>query len=403
MRNVLTSNINSRTVSYILIVFFLTIFINTKTLFLHVGINLRPYYFVLIILVIYFIIKPAKVFRFYKLRVLYFFFLLILGILGWLFSPKEVEVSDFLSNVIFITLQFLTFTILIKAFYVCDKSVLFSGISRILPIVTVLPLLLYLVRFSSVMGMINETIIGVYTGHDGMPRLVGFFEDPNYFSLYLIPFLTFSFYLNRYIKGSFSKYDLLFLVVGLIDIVLSQSRSAIGVILFFLILNVAFQRSKTFIMGVVFLGVMALIGFSYIDTDILNIVSQRYENIEQDGSANERVFLMEEGLKAPLKSPFGVGVGNCPAYYYHIFHENKLAHNDWLTVLIECGVLGLFCYLMIWFITLRHADKLGRLSIICIMLMLSTLSAYGYDPIVPTALAFYTYFCKNRVIQWIKS
>lgn len=386
-------------ISYLLVLFFLLIFINNKDLFLDVGINLRPFYFLLIVLLACLPRISSKRWRVYSSYLTIYALILLFGILGWLFSPEVLEIADVFTYIIFFIVQILTFYVLIRSFEACDLTILFRGLKKILPIITVLPLLLFLYKFNSRFGVHNEVVLGVYTGHDGMPRLIGLFEDPNYFSLYMFSFLTFLFFINQSLKEKFSKYNIAFIIIGVIDVVLSQSRSAIGLIFLFVFLNAVFYRNKKLIAAIVLLFILSLIGLSYVDTDVLDIVSQRYENIEDDGSANERLYLMKEGLMAPFRVPFGVGIGNCRAYYA-MFFEPKLAHNDWLTVLIECGIFGLILYFLLWMKVFKTGNTVSRILILCIMIQLATLSAYGYDPIVPTALAFYACFNKKKVIQW---
>ena len=388
-----------KNISFFLVVFFLLIFINNKDLFLDVGINLRPFYFLVVLLLAYLPRMAAKRWKVYLSYMMIYALIFFFGVFGWFFSPGFVEGSDAIIYVIFFFVQILTFFVLIRSFETCDLITLFKGLKQVLPIITVLPLLLFFYKFGSRFGVRNEVVLGIYTGHDGMPRLIGLFEDPNYFSLYMFSFLTILFFINQSLKEKFSKFDITFVVIGIIDIALTQSRSAIGVMFLFVFLIAIFYRNRKLIGAIAIVFVVALIALSYIDADIMDIVSQRYENIEDDGSANERFSLMQEGMLAPFIVPFGVGVGNCKSYFAMSIGP-KLAHNDWLTVLVECGVIGFILYLLLWIKVFKNGNTISRILILCIMIQLATLSAYGYDPIVPTVLAFYACFTKKKVIVW---
>jgi tetratricopeptide (TPR) repeat protein len=65
--------------------------------------------------------------------------------------------------------------------------------------------------------------------------------------------------------------------------------------------------------------------------------------------------------KMILSNPFGVGAANSPDYYplYKLPYagEVKLAHNSYLTICAELGILALLAYLAIWFSAARRLLK----------------------------------------------
>lgn len=129
----------------------------------------------------------------------------------------------------------------------------------------------------------------------------------------------------------------------------------------------------------------------FLDESVAETMMERFEETGEDGSSQERILLLETGLLAPLYYPLGVGVGHCWDYYA-LTYIPKLAHNDFLTVLIECGLIGLLAYLFIWFKVFKIQNRLGRITVFSIAVMACTLSCYGYEPIIPILFSFFLVF-----------
>ncbi len=82
-------------------------------------------------------------------------------------------------------------------------------------------------------------------------------------------------------------------------------------------------------------------------------------NIEEDetGSAQERRELMELAASMAIRRPIvGIGMGN---FHIYSFHE-KQAHNSYLEIAAELGVMGLIAYLIVILAPLRSLRRIER-------------------------------------------
>src|SRR5499426_4131557 len=82
-------------------------------------------------------------------------------------------------------------------------------------------------------------------------------------------------------------------------------------------------------------------------------------NTEQDqtGSAQERRELMERAASIAIRRPVvGVGMGN---FHIYSIHE-KAAHNSYLEIAAELGVIGLIAYLIVIFAPFRSLHRIER-------------------------------------------
>jgi probable O-glycosylation ligase (exosortase A-associated) len=82
-------------------------------------------------------------------------------------------------------------------------------------------------------------------------------------------------------------------------------------------------------------------------------------NVEQDetGSAQERQQLLETGLNLAMRHPvIGVGMGN-----FHIYTaQDKVAHNSYVEIAAELGLIGLIAYLIILFSSMKRMNRIEK-------------------------------------------
>lgn len=384
-------NREAQTISRLLVLLITLIFINNADYFIHVGVSIRPYYFVLLGLA--FVMKRTShtINLRYFSSLLCFWLILITGLVGLCFYPKTLYLEENINSIILFVLQLFTFYLSLSAFYRCDKEVLFRGILKVLPFITMIPLFLYMYNFRNIVGVRNSLIAGIYTGHDGMPRLIGLFQDPNYFSLYMFSLLAIIVFFTIVYNVELTKVNVFFMCIGMVDILLTFSRSAWMVVLLYAMLFL-FSRPNQKSLLIVILLMLCLFSVVYfLDGSIIETMMEKFKGTGEDGSSQERFLLLETGLLAPLYFPLGVGIGHCWDYYA-LTYMPKLAHNDFLTVLIECGLIGLLAYLFIWFKVYKAQNRLGRITVFSIAVMACTLSCYGYEPIMPILFSFFLIF-----------
>lgn len=142
-----------------------------------------------------------------------------------------------------------------------------------------------------------------------------------------------------------------------IGVLITFSRGAfLGLVAIFAFLMLKLFRGKrikmVFIGGlvVIFLMVAAPGGFG---NRISSIFDQEKD---QTGSSSERQELLKRGLLIVAARPFGVGLAN---YHMYSLKEQK-AHNGYIEVSGELGLLGLFAYLVINFKPLARLRKMER-------------------------------------------
>ena len=319
----------SSLLSYCILGVFLLIFINNTDYFLNIGVSIRPYFIPLLGVGLLLPHVSKGFFSRYKLRLLSFFSLLIFGVAGHFLSGASSEYLFVINQTLLLLIQVLTFYWVLRGLHYCDLEILYRGMLKILPLITVVPLLIFIVQYPSLIGVKNQLACGIFTGNDGIPRMIGLFADPNYFSLYMFSFLCMLYYLNQKCGLKFTVCSIFFVCIGIFDVLLSLSRSAWGILCLFLLLVAIMQRRKMLILVTFFIIACIALLVHFMDPLVLDVILQRFESTGEDGSSSERLFLLQKGLEAPIHFPFGVGVGNCQ-YYYSLFYDKKLAHNDWV-------------------------------------------------------------------------
>jgi O-antigen ligase len=393
----------SKTASAFWAAFLFLSFFGGKQFFFTVGgLSVRPFY--LLLPVGLWLAFTAKYKR-GELNVMLLFPLLFtavigLGMLALATTDLSYDHTSIVKNIVFCAIQCSLFFILGFCLLLCDSRHLFRSLEKVLPFITLPPLFFFVVNAAQHFGERNiprGQYTGIYLGNDGLPRATGFFDDPNYFSLYMLGLLFVFIVLSKVNK--FNKKTNVFLLIGLLDVLLTTSRAAMLVLLIFMMLCGLFKalRVKKILLFCALTAVTAFV----VSPKAKDIVLSKVSNT--DGSIEERGSVAAIGLKAVFAYPMGVGIGNTHSYYLNEYGAAKIAHNDWIEVLLECGILGLLTYLAI-FIRLLYLcrNKFARVCIFCFMLHLCTLSAFCYESIIPvllTLMCYFTYIVPNRKTQ----
>jgi O-antigen ligase len=126
------------------------------------------------------------------------------------------------------------------------------------------------------------------------------------------------------------------------------------------------SRTVSFAMAgffVVLIGLVIWLGGSEVGERVISIRTETSTEI----SGGTRMAILRDGLKMWTARPLlGWGLGNFPEVYpqYRSFYTNLFvnqAHNDYIQLLVEMGVLGFLT--MLWFLTRMYysaAEKLGN-------------------------------------------
>ena len=186
----------------------------------------------------------------------------------------------------------------------------------------------------------------------------GMFENPNDLATALNILLPFAVALTGASKGLARLFYLgcaAFLTIGVL-VTLSRGGflgliASSGVLLWKLGRG---RRLKTTLGAALICGIL----FAVMPGGYENRIATIFNN-EQDqtGSAQERRELMERAASIAINRPIvGVGMGN-----FHIYSiREKEAHNAYLEIAAELGVMGLIAYLIVIFAPLRSLHRIER-------------------------------------------
>ena len=165
-----------------------------------------------------------------------------------------------------------------------------------------------------------------------------------YYSLWLLPFLL-------EIKNIFLK--IIFILIAALPVLFSEKRTGflaliVGIALYLILemfsKNTANKRSKLFLGSLLSVLVLVCVAQYLIETFDLHIF-ERFQNVAEDeGSGRMEVF------RTTLKMYFESSPGEI--FFGHGFNSvyidsplKRSAHNDFLEVLYDYGIIGFICYI----------------------------------------------------------
>jgi O-antigen ligase len=136
----------------------------------------------------------------------------------------------------------------------------------------------------------------------------------------------------------------------------------ISILIFFIISLI--KDARIFIKPLIFVFVSITISYLFVGEFIdkaENTVQQRIESIEvdtDDASINQRLSFYAASIKIIKSSPLiGIGIGNWKLVSIKYLNNEMneyivagFAHNDFLQLASEIGLIGLMCYIMIFYL-----------------------------------------------------
>jgi len=186
----------------------------------------------------------------------------------------------------------------------------------------------------------------------------GMFENPNDLATALDLLLPFAVALTLISKGLARLFYLVCAAVLAIGVLFTLSRGGFlgliassGVLLWKL---GRWRRLKTILGVALICGILLAVmpgGYGARITTIFNTEQ------DQTGSAQQRRELLERAASVAISRPIvGVGMGN-----FHIYSiKEKAAHNSYLEIAAELGVMGLIAYLILILAPLRSLHRIER-------------------------------------------
>ena len=177
-----------------------------------------------------------------------------------------------------------------------------------------------------------------------------------------------------------------------------------------------FLRNKKIKLSTIFAGfivVICLVGISYFASDKVDVVVQRFELIEEAGGSGRdgiyedvyNRYLSSSIVKQILGHGFD-GVRRDSSYIIPVS-----AHNDFLEVLYDFGVIGFLLYVLIHFSLIKWSIQLFRarsrlafpvlISYVCFLVMSIVSHLVLYPTYFGLLVAFWAYAeCKDKGLQY---
>jgi O-antigen ligase len=314
-----------------------------------IGFRLTPIYMLLPFLIgLLFIINRFRIRRFTSVEqfAFYFYFYAILTSL----NSYHVE-----SSFRFIMGFFLTSgTYLVVRYYIVrevnylDKVVWLAGV---------------LFVFGGVVNyLIGLSVMNVFAEHvdfwgvtieKAIPRMIGFNNDPNILAFSSLIFFFFFFSksgkINNFVAG-----------VCFFCIIASMSRGGLVALILGMFSIFLLKRGKEFIkyLFILCLIISVVLLFFYFNYDSLHLlVEKRISGLSSGGG---RFAIWNNSLIAFQEKPiFGYGIFTFKEVMGDMFNDPRHAHNTYIEVLFETGVVGVVLYLSFIFFMLLNSFKLA--------------------------------------------
>lgn len=196
-------------------------------------------------------------------------------------------------------------------------------------------------------------------------RIGGFMGGPNIHATVICSFLPFLLYTDIF------KYRKYFVAILFLSLLLTLSRTGFVGFTLIIILGILNKKfSIRYILYSIFFGFLLIYFLYYNYNDIFDILVSRF-SIKGAISSRYETFLNSFSLF--IQHPSGIGINNFSEMYLFKYGiEGYNPHNDWLTILVELGLLGFSAYIAYFFYILSIAKKYSnQLSFPLIVLVLS--------------------------------
>jgi O-antigen ligase len=190
------------------------------------------------------------------------------------------------------------------------------------------------------------TGIGIYQGGFSKMRIYSVFVLSNVFAVYLtvILILIISLFFNKQIRRKENLFYFVIFIFGLFCLVKTYTVSA-WLVLFAAISIICFYERrllKIFLPICLILGFLFQVEFKERFQSIMHTPKYGYNSVEFRNDITSQLF-----SNAFLKHPFiGFGIGTSKSVAKKYTSYDLLPHNDFMRIMIETGILGLFAYLL---------------------------------------------------------
>lgn len=218
-----------------------------------------------------------------------------------------------------------------------------------------------------------ELFIRIAIGNPSLGLLYGFkkslfYFDSNFTGLVIMSFLMFFLYMKN--VGMEKVKPIIYLLVIFLFFTVSRAAILATIIGFFVFISHRSYRLKAFFAFVIYLAVFFLMCMLY----FLEGVSF----LSIDGSFNSKFYIVNKAMELYTQLPhfsiiFGLGLGNFDKY------TEIFAHNIFVTMFMEMGVVGILLFLSFIFFSIRISR--GAASYIWLPTFVCGVSLFGvYSP-----------------------
>jgi len=219
-----------------------------------------------------------------------------------------------------------------------------------------------LVLWSCIISMLGAAGLALYQHirAEGLIRARSTFIDSNYFNLYLLPVIAVAFYRifdeRAFIKKLIAVAATIVLIVAVVFTFSRGGMIGLATVLLLLALN-----AKRKFLAFLILGVIITIFMTYMPYYFQEKLELKEENPVT--STYRRILLLKGGWRMFLDKPLtGVGVGN---FYWNTGKYAGVsagyAHDMYIEVAAELGLVGIFLFMGIIFLTLRDLRKITKM------------------------------------------
>lgn len=361
-----------------------SLFLNNEVFFIQIGsYSIRP--FMIIVLACLLIIGKIRIAKNSSgvHLITTFLVLFIFCVVPVFYSPYFTQNPIlFFRGAILLVFQILTLIVIVFLIKKIDPIEIRAIIKKVLLFNLIISILLFTYHLLTKGTLINESFLGINYTYESIPRMLGLFGDPNYFALYVTVFLWIYIYLAEFNV----EVDKKVVALSIVSILLAQSRAVIianliGIGIIFVWAKFPKKNWKY----IIYMLIIFVITIISIPKDFLFNSFERF-NFGEDASFSDRYGLLIVGLENIYRYPFGVGIGYIEEYYKEFYGSTKVAHNDFISIFIEGGIVSLILYLLIFGLILIKSNKMAKIIIIITFVILNTLTAYYFDPIIPLLL-----------------
>lgn len=316
-----------------------------------VGFRMTPIYFLLPFLVLYLIFWKVKYVKFSLIEFSFipFYFFCLLSF----FYSVDQELSFRFSLGLFLVLT--TFIVV--------RAVLMNSSQQLSCILYQTGI--FYVSFSVIWYVLGVLSMKVYMEHHdfygvtiekSIPRMIGFNNDPNICALIFL-FFSFLFYFS---KERFAK---VFFYVSFLCLMLTLSRG--GAAAFFagffviFIMGSKFEKLKFIFIGGGAIFFVFILAFLYPDSYEL-FIEKRLSGLEEGGG---RFQIWANAFSLVDEKPIlGYGIFSFRAIMEHHFGISKFAHNTFVEVVLELGLLGFILFTLPLLVTFFFCVKLTKIN-----------------------------------------